>query len=419
MTVLTRFVTEIEVGPDGELRPRPGGTWRSEPARGEAAIHRRLAALAGAPASRIMAFASRYGLLRLGAARAYAGPESAVRGVTIAMSHKLLDDVSAVRDWLDSGDLGPPPDAVSAFLSVADTFDALPASTREAMRLLTAGATTNEIEAVLGPAGVDPAAYLGTMIETAEASRARPFDPARDPEKLARMVEIFEWIGRLAAGLDESPAELAAMGGPAEVVRSLFVTLPEALAHPELADERNMQGALTMAELARESVADWQATAELICSWIGAVDLVRRALTEGLTRDEKEDLIALYRQVTGDDPSTTLKGAEIAERALPLLVAMIEGELQRGGAWPIRRGATLGLYWRALVALRTELTEQSPMIGCATVGCSGAFPPARNRRFCDTCQAERGREAVVRTRKRKEGGSVAVRLSPQGDGSAE
>ena len=53
--LLARAVIDVEADAEGRLRPRAGATIRSEPARGEAVVHRRLAELvyspdAGAPA---------------------------------------------------------------------------------------------------------------------------------------------------------------------------------------------------------------------------------------------------------------------------------------------------------------------------------------------------------------------------------
>jgi hypothetical protein len=397
-TMFSRVVTEMAPGPDGVLGSRPGVLWRSEPARGETGIHRKLAGLVGASDSRIASFASTYGPLRLGTAPLQAAPGAIVRGAFMRVGHELLDDVARVRGWLEVGSRGPAPHNVADLLAVADWLASLPDRILRGWHLLQEGASEADIEVVLGPGGFDPAPYIGGMLESTLAHGGRPFDRSADRERLARAVDLLEWLGRILGGIDDEPEASAALGGSAEAMRTLLVNMPEAFAHPELADDRSIEGATLMADFAAESVADWREAADALAARIEAASLVYSALEDGLTEAEKGRLASVYRSLTSSEPAASLTAAELAERTQPLLIASVEAELERGGAWPIRRGSPLGLYWRALVALRTELTEQGPLIRCARAGCPGRFTLTRNRRFCDDCQVERGREAVARVR---------------------
>ena len=400
MTAATfsRVVTEIEPGPDGRLRPRPGALWRSEPAQGEAGIHRKLAGLLDASDSRLAAFASTYGPLRRGMAALQGAPGPIVRTAFIGMSHEMLDVVAQVRAWLDAGSPDPAPDGVADILLVADAFASLPEHVRRANRLLQAGAPEADIEAALGPVAFDPAPHIGGLFEAALARGRRHFDRVRDRERLADAVELLEWFGHILGGLDDEPAAAAELGGSAEGLRTLLVNMPEAFAHPDLADDRSIEGATLMANVAAESLADWREAASALANWVRVAALVHRALVGGLTKAERDDLALVYQSLTGSAPAKSLTAAELAERTVPLLVARVEAELHGGGAWPIRRGATLGLYWRALVSLWMALSDRDPLIMCATANCPGRFTLTRNRRYCDNCQAKRRGDAVARVR---------------------
>ncbi len=397
-TLFSRVVAEMEAGPDGVLRPRPGVLWRSESARGETDIHKKLAALAGASETRIASFASTYGPLRLGTAPLQAAPGPIVRAALMGISHQLLDDVARVRAWLDSGSGGPAPAGVADLLPVAGWLAGLPERVDRARHLLQEGAPEADIEAVLGPGGFDPAPYLGGMLESAMVHRGRLYDPLTDRDRLVTAIDLLEWLGRIVGGIDDEPEASAALGGSAEAMRTLLVNMPEAFAHPELADDRSIEGATKMANLAAESVDDWRAASDAMAAWIEAARLVRRALAKGLTEAGKDRLASEYKSLTGSEPARSLTAADLAERAKPLLVANVEVGLHRAGVWPMRRGVPLGLYWRALVALRAELTDEGPLISCATAGCDGKFTLTRNRLYCDTCRAVRRRENVRNSR---------------------
>ncbi len=129
--------------------------------------------------------------------------------------------------------------------------------------------------------------------------------------------------------------------------------------------------------------------------------LVRNALgSRGLTPPEKAELLGLYADAAGFRPRVPLSAAEIAERLRPLVAAQIEAELTATRSWPLQRGALRGVFTRALVSLWADLTDAAPPLQCATAGCSGTLPPTRNRHYCETCQADRRRDAVRRSRAR-------------------
>jgi hypothetical protein len=53
-----------------------------------------------------------------------------------------------------------------------------------------------------------------------------------------------------------------------------------------------------------------------------------------------------------------------------------------------------GLYSRALFALWAELTDEWPLVACATPNCPGSFVLSHGRMYCASCQAKRRLENV-------------------------
>jgi hypothetical protein len=122
-----RLVIDIEVDPGGRLRARSGATWRPDPARGEAAIHRRLATLSGASAGRIAGFASVHGLLRRHTASIFtADPRSAE--TMIALGHQDADDAVRVQEWFDQGAPGDPPAGTEDTVAMVALYASFPDS---------------------------------------------------------------------------------------------------------------------------------------------------------------------------------------------------------------------------------------------------------------------------------------------------
>ncbi|MES2210097.1 MAG: hypothetical protein V4515_07920 [Chloroflexota bacterium] len=407
-TLFTRFVVEMEVDATGRLRPRPNTLWWSEPAIGEAGIHRRLAKLNRASDDRIAAFASTYGPLRFAAAPLLGIPGPRLREVTFALGQGMLGDLDRVRVWLATGSHGRPPHEVRVVLALVELLQNLSEPTRRAVTLMVGGAPEAEVESAAGSASQDPAAFFGDglrrMPPLSEVSR--PIDV----ERLRWGLDVLEWLGRAIGGLEEvSWPSVADLGGPAEMFRSLLANLPEALGHPELAGEKSAAAAAMFDALATESVTDWRVIANQVDGWVVAADLVRLAQSEGLTPREKARLCDVYEGLTAPKLGVALSSAELAERAKPLLQARLEGELERGGARPVRRGIVLGLYWRALAGLWRELEDRPLPRRCATPSCGAMVPTTRNRRYCTTCQGERSRARVAALRAR--GGKLRDGLS--------
>ena len=164
--LLLRLVADVEVDPEGRVRPRPGAAWRLEPARGETAIHRRLASLATAPEAKIAAFASRYGLLRHHAPGVLEAPGPDSRAATAVAGHEALDELAEVDAWIDAGMLGPPPAGTQDTLLTLMIYAQLP------------NAIYEQIESVMsGPARDDPVRqsdfYAAAMPSILAASRVR------------------------------------------------------------------------------------------------------------------------------------------------------------------------------------------------------------------------------------------------------
>ena len=101
--LLLRVVADVDIDSAGCLRPVPGARWRVEPARGETGLHRQLAALADAPATRVVAFASTHGLLRRRMPSPLDMPESTSRALTTAIGQEDADNSVRLRGWLESG----------------------------------------------------------------------------------------------------------------------------------------------------------------------------------------------------------------------------------------------------------------------------------------------------------------------------
>ena len=90
---------DVEIGPGGRLRPRPGAAWRPQPARGEATVHQAFASLAEASDDRIAAFASVHGFLRRQAGGHLSQPGPVSLAATTAIGQQATDDAERVADW--------------------------------------------------------------------------------------------------------------------------------------------------------------------------------------------------------------------------------------------------------------------------------------------------------------------------------
>jgi hypothetical protein len=394
-----RFVVDVEAGPDGELRPRAGAQPRREPATREGTVHRQLGALANAEPSVIASFASTHGLLRRGAPwlTAIGSPEG--RLPAVAMGQRMADDLTLARTWLEGGGIGQAPPGVTDVLAFAAVMAELPDAVHEGLALAVAGNPEALVALAIGDALPDPAAFFRSM-----GNRVAPYlsgatrVPA-DRAQLLRGLDELEWFARQLGEVDDGLPWVSQLGGARSVLVDLLRNGPEALLEPQLLNERNEALVPALEAMARETVEDWREVAaefDTACAW---VRLVRRAIGEGVfTPAEKVQLRELYRALAGFDAPASLTVGELGERVLPLLRAEIEAALVADGVWPIRRGSVAGLYSRALVALWTELTDEQPLVACATPRCPGRYALVHGRRYCDTCQVARRQEAVRTSR---------------------
>ncbi len=216
---------------------------------------------------------------------------------------------------------------------------------------------------------------------------------------MARASDLLEWAAGLLGGTQGAPGWVDRLGGVHAALLSLLANQPEVLLDPRLINERNADGVPAIEALAYETVGDWHEVATALASWCAAVRLVRRAVdSRGLSPAEKAQLAERYRGLAEFDAPPSLRVLELGERTRALLRAQCETLLAEAGVWPIHRGSVAGLYGRALVALWTELTDEEPLVACATPGCPGSFVLTRNRAHCDACQANRRREDVRSSR---------------------
>jgi hypothetical protein len=396
-----RYVVEIEADEDGVLQPRPGAAWRWEPARGEGRVHCDLANLADATPTQIAAFASTHGLLRRAGGPLAGFAQKEGRRELLSMGQRLGDDIATMREALDAGTPGRVDELDRALLAV---LDELPEPVRQALALASSGAPPADIEAAIGDALPDPAAFSATL-----GARLAPYLDGTKPVPvdragLTRASETLEWSAALLGGTQEAPEWVNRAGGVQAALLSLLANQPESLLDPRLINARNADSVPVIETLAHETVGDWHEVAAALASWCAAVRLVRRAVDgRGLSPAEKAQLAELYRALADFDAPANLTAGELGERTRALLRAQCETLLAESGVWPVRRGSVAGLYGRALVALWTELTDEGPLVACATPGCSGSFALTRNRAYCDACQAHRRREDVRSSRAKAAG----------------
>jgi len=399
--LLQRVVVDIELDSAGRLRPRAGATWRSEPARGEASIHRQLARLTDAPEARITAFASIHGLLRRHRRGVLGSPGPSSAAITIVMGQEALDDSARVQDWFERGAHGAPPIGTEDTVAQVMLLATLPEWVFETFDRFIAG---REVAAPTPPSDVFATA-LPIAVATGKVAPSLLANPGSirnlDPARIRRAFQINEWVARVTGGQEDVPEPLAAIGGLDAFLRQLIATIPDAFVRPGPLGGPDARVAAYLDEMATETVADWRTAARDIRARVRGMDLIRGALqSEGISRVTKHELLGLYSDLSDYRPPIELAAADIADRVRPLLASSIESELVGLDSWPIRRGGLAGLYPRALLAAWTELTEAAPPIACSTPGCLGVAPPTRNRLYCDRCRAERRRASVQETRAR-------------------
>ncbi len=233
LVLLRRLVVDLDLHQDGSLRPRLGATWHVEPAQAEGGLHRRLAALADAPAQRIVGFASLHGYLRRSTPTPLDLPEPESRAITTAIGQQATDDAAGLREWLEAGASGPPPDGTAETLAETAVFASLPDWFLDATDLLLDGRVPAP------PRGSVPdllAVALPVAAATAPAAAAYLAQPvsvsATDRGRLLRAMRVVEWVSRVFASLEDAPADLAALGGPDTLIRTLLDMNPGAFDVP-------------------------------------------------------------------------------------------------------------------------------------------------------------------------------------------
>jgi hypothetical protein len=407
-----RFVVDVESGPDGVLWPCAGALPRREPATREGTVHRQLGALAGAEPSAIASFASTHGLLRRGAPWLTAAKSPEGRLPAVAMGHQMADDLTLARAWLEGGGIGQPPPGVADALAFAAVMAELPDAVHEGFALTVAGEPEALVAQAVGDTLPDPAAFLQSL-----GGRIAPYVSSAkgvlaDRPQLLRGLEELEWVARQLGEVDEALPWVSELGGARGVLADLLRNAPEALLDPALVNERNETLVPVVEALARETVEEWQSLAAWFatrCTW---ARLVRLAVGEGtLTRLEKARLAMVYHDLAGFDAPASSSVGELGERALALLRADVEAALVADGVWPLRRGSVAGLYSRALIALWTELTDERPVVACATVGCRGRFSLVHGRVYCDDCRTAR-RQGAVRNSRAKAADDLQAKQRP-------
>jgi hypothetical protein len=394
-----RFVVDVEPGPGGVLGPRAGALPRREPATREGTVHRQLCALAGAEPSVIASFASTHGLLRRGAPwlTALRSPEG--RLPAVAMGHQMADDLTLARTWLEGGGIGQPPAGVTDALAFAAAMAELPDAVHEGFALAVAGKPEAVVAQAVGDTLPDPAAFLQSIGGRIAPHVSGATGVLADRHRLLRGLEELEWFARELGEVDDALPWVSELGGARGVLADLLRNVPEALLEPALLNERNETLVPVVEALARETVEEWQEVAAEFATRCGWARLVRLAVGEGtLTRPEKARLATVYQDLAGFDAPASISVGELGERVLALLRADVEAALVADGVWPLRRGSVAGLLSRALVALWTELTDERPVVACATVGCRGCFALVHGRVYCDDCRTARRQEAVRNSR---------------------
>lgn len=394
-----RFVVDVDLEPGGVLQPRAGALPRREAATREGTVHRQLAALATASPSAIASFASTHGLLRRGAPWLVALGSPEGRLPSVAMGQQMEDDFTLARTWLEGGGIGQPPPGVTDTLAVAAVIAELPETVHEGFDLVIAGKPEAAVAEAIGDALPDAAAFFHSAASRIASYLGDASLVPADRARRLRALEELEWVARQLGEVDDALPWVSQLGGARGVLRDLLRNGPEALLEPQLVNTRNEALVPAIEALARETVDDWREVAEAFATVNGEVRLVRRAVgEESIPRAEKAQVAELYRAMAGFDAPASLAVGELGERLLPLLRAKIEATLVADGVWPIRRGSVAGLYSRALVALWIELTDERPLVACATPGCPGSFALIHGRLFCDSCQASRRLEAMRNSR---------------------
>jgi hypothetical protein len=317
----------------------------------------------------------------------------------MAIGQEAIDDAALVMDWIEAGMTGDPlPGTVGTVLQLA-LYASLPDAYLDAVDMILDG---HAVPGVLPPVVFQHVAIQAALaVAQALASGVGLLAAVRQigPARLRRAHRVTEWISRLVGGLDSAPEALQVVGGVERSLRNLVANVPEAVVIPELLVDLDEPWATRLRALATETIDDWLDAAAGLAGLGRTLDLIAAATGgEGLTEADSSELAARYAELVGRAPRVRLSAAELAERTSPLLRLDLETQLTAMDAWPAERGAHVPLYARALLAAWTELTGERPPVRCKTPGCPRPVPAIRNREYCDTCQLERKRAGVRRSR---------------------
>lgn len=406
MRSMDRVVTEYEVSESGSLRPVRYGAWRVERARGEASLHRRLAALRPTPKA-IARAASRYGPLRLHADLLSIFPAGFWGEVAVVTAQDGATEWADVGDWLARGCRGAMPPALRKAMPLIQVIAGLPPEFRAYAKLFLENAPRQDRIGAVRVAHEtlgdwDPSGAISEMTDVidrvaaaggpdallAAADQGAP-TPCEDPA-LAWAIGFYASAVEVIAGR-EMPVGVDVGDG----LSTLVGATPDLLRSLETFDGGGTEIGRLIAHLRHEAVDDWCSVAGEMARWVEAIDLHKRADSEELNEDDQEVLDHLVVTLL-DGSRVGLEGAtlagELAERVLPRLRSRLDRRLEQLGAWPYPADRPIGTYARALWAVRGELNDERPPQRCAVGGCRQTFPAHGNRLYCDSHRLTRDRE---------------------------
>jgi len=394
------MVAEMRLEPGGLLEPVPGAPWRTEAARGEAGVERRLAALADAPTAKIVAFASDHGPLGLGVTSATQVPDSVIAVAAVAYGQNMVDAVGAARVWLEEGADPPFPGIALDALTLGSALRRTPDNIRAAFGALMDGQHESVALAAAAQGRFDPARFLSEVLPNVTIHPRQ--GPLRTDERdaLSAGLDYLEWLGGIIGGIDDVPAPLAEMGGSPGLIRQAEMLPAGFIRSAPGASSGHLQ-AFEVSMIMSEPMDAWRQFALFARGCLAAASLANRAIFGSLlSTPQRDQLASLCVTLFGIVPPDRLAASDLANRVRAIGLAWLERELEARCAWPVRRGSMHGLYVRATIGLRSHFADEGLVMACETTGCTGRFRLTRNRRYCDRCRDARRAADVRRVRER-------------------